>query len=194
MSKTPVGAIFDDPAGLGSMLSRRPQGRRTAPEARPRVVTDPEAAETQKPSTERRGNDVVGEKRPSSTTRPKQSATKRPPDTIVYVTPTQAEAVRRERRETGRTITEIVLSAVERAAPRLDGAFQPDTPQQTQGRLFQGSVTAKSEDDGLGKVQLCLRMIQSDRAALDQLASQVKAPSRSHLVRKALALTGPAGE
>lgn len=189
MSKTPVGAIFDDPAGLGSMLSRRPQTPRSAPASRPRVVPDSETpTDPDKPTNERRSTEAVGEKRPNGGARPKPTSTKRPPDTIVYVTPAQAEAVRKERRTTGRTVTEIVLSAVERAAPQLEGAFQKGDTSSTGGRLFQGSVAIKPEDDGLGKVQLCLRMIQSDRAALDHLATQVKAPSRSHLVRKALAL------
>ena len=189
MSKTPVGAIFDDPAGIGSTLNRRPRPQVAPAASRPRVVADPaESVESEKPTNGRPNSEPAGEKR-SPAARPKQATTKRPSDTIVYVTPAQAEAVRRERRASGRTVTEIVLSAVESAVPQLEGAFAPSAPDGAQGRLFQGSVTAKPEDDGLGKVQLCLRMIQSDRAALDRLAEQVKAPSRSHLVRKALSLS-----
>ena len=187
MSKTPVGAIFDDPAGLGSMLSRRPTTRRPAGADRPRVVEDEETSKPTAP-VEHGRSESTGEKRGSSSGRAKQAVTKRPPDTIVYVTPAQAESVRSERRATGRTITEIVLSAVEAAAPQLDGAFASPSTGTAKGRLFQGSIAAKPEDDGLGKVQLCLRMIQSDRVALDKLAADVNAPSRSHLIRKALSL------
>ena len=112
--------------------------------------------------------------------------TKRPPDTIVYVTPAQAEAVRgSERRATGRTITEIVLSAVGQPPPTGRCLASPSTGT-AKGRLFQGSVAAKPEDDGLGKVQPEDDPVGS--AALDKLAADVNAPSRSHLIRKALSL------
>ena len=128
----------------------------------------------------------------SAAAKTKVPAPKRLPDTIVYVTPAQAEAVRSERRATGRTITQIVLLAVEAAAPQLESAFQTPTSVPS-GRLFQGSARPKIEDSTLGKVQLCLRLIKSDREALDQLAESVHAPSRSHLVRKALQIAADPG-
>ncbi len=183
MSKTPVGAIFDDPAGLGSMLTRRPAGRRrVSPDEKPTVVEDSvESADTGSSAAPKQS---AGERRPA-TKRPPATAPKRLPDTIVYVTPAQAESVRGERRRTGRTVTEIVLSAVESAAPGLPAEFaKPAAP--VTGRLFQGSAAQTRNADPLGKVQLCLRMIKSDREALDSLTQEVGAPSRSHMVRQAL--------
>jgi hypothetical protein len=180
MSRTPVGAIFNDPTGIGSTLTRRrPAGRPPAGagEPPPRVVPNPEPDGKDSSGGVKRGT-------AATKTRP-AGATKRPPDTIVYVTPEQAEAVRAERRTTGKTITEIVLSAVEETAPRLTGAFDVK-PSKPTGRLFQGSQSTTAPESTAGRVQLCLRMIKSDRDALDALAESVKAPSRSHLVRKAL--------
>ena len=187
MSDRPIGAIFADPAGLGSTLNRR--GRTDArPARRSPVRNSPATAET--PTVDLRDDPTKtgsgGEaRRSSSPTKTKPTAPKRLPDTIVYVTPAQAEAVRAERRTTGRTITEIVLSAIEAAAPQLGTAFQTPVSVPT-GRLFQGSARPKVEETTLGKVQLCLRLIKSDREALDKLAEESGAPSRSHLVRKAL--------
>ena len=191
MSERPIGAIFADPAGLGSTLNRR--GRTEARPAR-RAATRTQPPPAQTPAVDLRDDEPTkassgGEARRSATaTKPKTPAPKRLPDTIVYVTPAQAEAVRAERRATGRTITQIVLSAVESAAPQLETVFQTPTTVPT-GRLFQGSARPKVEDTTLGKVQLCLRLIKSDREALDQLAESVHAPSRSHLVRKALQIS-----
>jgi len=180
MSRTPVGAIFNDPTGIGSTLSRRPRttARTTPVDDRPRVVPGPETSEPKE-------NGGGAKRATAAKTRPATTSTKRPPDTIVYVTPEQAEAVRAERRATGRTITEIVLSAVEEAAPRLSGAFDVKSSKPS-GRLFMGSQPTTVSEASTGRVQLCLRMIKSDRDALDALAESVKAPSRSHLVRKAL--------
>lgn len=191
MTEPPIGAVFADPAGLGSTLNRRGRtdvrpARRTPPRTQ-RPATDGPSVDLRddEPAKPTSGGEA---RRSSPTAKTKATAPKRLPDTIVYVTPAQAEAVRGERRATGRTITQIVLLAVEAAAPQLESAFQAQTSVPT-GRLFQGSARPKVEDSTLGKVQLCLRLIKSDREALDQLAESVHAPSRSHLVRKALQLS-----
>lgn len=191
MSERPIGAVFADPAGLGSTLNRR--GRTEARPAR-RAATRPAPAAAEAPAVDLRDEEPAkpssgGEaRRSAAAAKTKTAPPKRLPDTIVYVTPAQAEAVRAERRATGRTITEIVLSAVEAAATQLETAFQAPTTVPT-GRLFQGSARPKVEDTTLGKVQLCLRLIKSDREALDRLTEVVHAPSRSHLVRKALQMS-----
>jgi hypothetical protein len=177
MSRTPIGKVFDDPAGLGSMLSRRPDPRRGPGQDDPRQSSGEEGLPPPKADPGRR----------TASPKPKPSTSRRLPDTIVYVTPTQASHVRAERRLTGRTITEIVLSAVERAAPSLRSAFREGPRTREGAHLFYGSSRPQSKvEDELGKVQLCLRMIKSDRTALDTLVVECNAPSRSHLVRKAL--------
>ncbi len=81
MSRTPVGAIFNDPTGIGSTLSRRPRTTaRTTVDDRPRVVPGPETVEAKETGG--------GAKRATVTkTRPATTSTKRPPDSGQRRTP-----------------------------------------------------------------------------------------------------------
>jgi hypothetical protein len=179
MSSQPVGKAFSDP--LSSTMKRRAR-----PTTRKPVVQKPETTKTApptKPSDEKQETERTKPKsQPPAAKRP----SKRAPDTIVYVTPSQAEAVRTLRQASGRSITQIVLAAVEETAPGLADAFTA-AKAPVKGHMFQGSQAVPAP--ATGKVQLCLRLIESDRQALDALATEVKAPSRSHLVREALSET-----
>lgn len=154
---------FTKPAGLTGVLPPRPK---KPAEAKPVVKTTGGEAAAERPAPKR------------TRTRPAaKPASHRPRGVIVYVTPEQRDWIRNHTSST-RTITDVVLDAIEAHQTQLTPAA-PDTQPASSG-LF---TRHKTERHTL--VQLQLRTPQANVDILDRIAAD-HAISRSALVRAAL--------
>ena len=117
-------------------------------------------------------------KQPAATPPPAKPKVGRPRAVIVYVTPQQQRWLR-ERVAPGRTLTDITLDTLEAHLEELTPTSTPDEPT----GLFARS-TRPAPQPG---VQVQLRMTPSNSDVLDRLVAERGFPSRSALIRAALA-------
>ena len=112
---------------------------------------------------------------PTAAVRPKVG---RPRAVIVYVTPQQQRWLR-EHVAPGRTLTDVALDALEAHQARLT----PPAPPSERKGLFARTARPAPQPG----VQIQLRMTPSNLEVLDQLVDDRGFPSRSALIRAALA-------
>jgi len=112
---------------------------------------------------------------PTAAVRPKAG---RPRAVIVYVTPQQQRWLR-EHVAPGRTLTDVALDALEAHQARLT----PPAPPSERKGLFARTARPAPQPG----VQIQLRMTPSNLEVLDQLVDDRGFPSRSALIRAALA-------
>lgn len=113
-----------------------------------------------------------------------------PPQTrlllVVYVTQEDLDWVAQRRKATDLTNAQIVLAAIETAAPKLADRLRPASPSPGRSSMF-ATPTAKSPRPKQRHVQLGLSgVLVSDREVLDRLVADTGAESMSALVRAAL--------
>lgn len=156
-------AFTTKPAGLTGVLPPRP--KKPADEKPVVTKTGPQ------PAAER-----ASTKRPRNR-QPAKPASHRLRGVIVYVTPEQRDWIR-ERISSIRTVTDVVLDAIEVHQAHL-APPTPDAP--PSGGLFARHKTKRQD-----LVQLQLRTPQANVDVLDAITADHAFPSRSALVRAAL--------
>lgn len=156
------------PHGLSGVLPPRPGTRGTD-----QPSTTPVPSEASGP--ERRKAKRHGERPSAARKTPSQGLR----GAIVYVTPAQRDWIRSHISST-RTITDVVLDAIETHQSQLTPPVQP-VPADG-GALFARHTKPEPQDG----VQVQLRMTQANVDVLDTIVRDKAFPSRSALVRAAL--------
>lgn len=106
---------------------------------------------------------------------------------VVYVTQEDSDWVTQQRKATDRTNAQVVLAAIESAAPQLATVLKPAAPHRS--GMF-STPTTPGERGKERHVQLGLSgILPSDRDVLDNLVSDTGAGSLSALVRASLKLS-----
>lgn len=187
LGQTGVGDLFAAPASRASGLAGAlgPRRRPLAP------VDDLDVDDQPSPEPDRATEPASEPKAP----RPKKAPTPARPATgdeqvssrslvVVYVTQEEFDWVGQQRKATDRTNAQVVLAAIESAAPRLASVLKPAAPAPT--GMF-STPTTPGERGKERYVQLGLRgILPSDRDLLDKLVTDTGAGSLSALVRTAL--------
>ena len=169
-----LASAFGSPrsAGLTGLLpAKEPTPAQTAPRTGP----SPEPVATPSPTPRGGRKNTSTQPAPTAAVRPKVG---RPRAVIVYVTPQQQRWLR-EHVAPGRTLTDVALDALEAHQARLT---PPAPPSERQG-LFARTARPAPQPG----VQIQLRMTPGNLEVLDQLVDDRGFPSRSALIRAALA-------
>lgn len=205
-----LGAVFGNRTeGLTGLAPRR----RSAPAVTPEPVTQPRPAAKPEPATESvsaptapstpkaRASQDDSSGGAAATAAPTQPAASRPrgraprpatgtaspvPRLVILQLPNStANRLRDNARQRGITYKELALDAVEATADQLPDLLAAQRPQARSAGLFAGERVA-TQARPEGRRQVSIKLTETSIAALDELATQHGARSRSELVATAL--------
>ena len=168
-----LASAFGSPARSAGLTGLLPAKEPTGPD----TPEDPSPEQAVVAPTPPSGGRKNASKQPVPTVaKPKAG---RPRAVIVYVTPQQQRWLR-EQVAPGRTLTDVTLDALE---AHLEQLTPPSAPSEHPGGLFARSPRHCPQPG----VQIQLRMTPGNLEVLDQLVGERGFPSRSALIRAALA-------